>query len=460
MSKLNSTSNDNSLKSRNFLDEFGLITIVSSIFTFAVFIYTLLFHSYPEQILAGIVAIGFGIGFLLNRLKLHRATRIYMTLFPPVMFMTLIFLIGGFFGQAVAFATMGFLAFIGFRRNPKLRNLIIAFDILAFIVPTIYISIYGPILGTIDVPFDEIFAFLACLGWLSLTFRMYDQNKTRTYTTDLENHIEALKESELNLKKAQNDLKMQNSKLAVLNNELKLKNTHIEEFTFIVTHDLRGPLNNINVIATELEKQHATSNYANFSSYLKHLQGSSTRLTNLVEGLLKYAEIGNSSEMETIDIAKVVRLVLDDFSERIKETNATITIGDLPTITARPNDIGMLFQNLIHNALKFKNSSKDPIITIASEKKEQEYLFSVKDNGIGIPKEHQANIFNAFHKLHNQSKFEGSGIGLYGSKKIVDHHLGKIWVESEENVGSTFYFTINTNSLEMNKVQGHSISLN
>ena len=108
----------------------------------------------------------------------------------------------------------------------------------------------------------------------------------------------------------------------------------------------------------------------------------------------------------------------------------------------------MLFQNLVHNALKFKSSAQDPIITITSEKRENDYLFSVADNGIGIPSEQSEKIFNAFHKLHNQSKFEGSGIGLYGSKKIVDHHLGKIWVTSEENKGSTFYFTISTNLLE------------
>ncbi|WP_073245736.1 sensor histidine kinase [Maribacter aquivivus] len=460
MPKQNSTSLKKPLKNSRFLDEFGLITIISSIFTFAVFIYTLIFQSYIEQVLAFVVALGFGIGFILNRLKFYKATRIYMTLFPPVMFMSLIFLIGGFFGQAVAFATMGFLAFIGYRRSPRTRNLIITFDILAFIVPTIYISIYGPILGTIDVPFDEVFAFLACLGWLSLTFRMYDQNKTRTYTNDLENHITALKESELNLKIAQNDLRSQNNKLAVLNNELKLKNTHIEEFTFIVTHDLRGPLNNIKVIATELEKQHLVANYANFSNYLKHLQGSSTRLTNLVEGLLKYAEIGNSSGMESVNIAEVIQLVIDDLSESIKDSKATLNIDEMPTLIARPSDIRMLFQNLIHNALKFKTNKGLPIINISSEKKDNEYLFSVADNGIGIPKEQLENVFNAFHKLHNQSKFEGSGIGLYGSKKIVDHHLGKIWVESEENIGSTFYFTINTNSLEHHKTEEHSISLN
>ena len=185
MSEHITTSIKKPLKSSKFLDEFGLITIISSIFTFAVFIYALIFHSYIEQVLSFVVALGFGIGFILNRLGYHKATRIYMTLFPPVMFMSLIFLIGGFFGQAVAFATMGFLAYIGYRRNPRLRNLIITFDILAFIIPTIYISIHEPILGTIDVPFDEVFAFLACLGWLSLTFRIYDENKTKTYTTDL-----------------------------------------------------------------------------------------------------------------------------------------------------------------------------------------------------------------------------------------------------------------------------------
>ncbi|WP_071340000.1 sensor histidine kinase [Maribacter sp. 1_2014MBL_MicDiv] len=448
MSQLNTTSKNHKAKSRDITDEFGLITIISAIFTFLVFIYTLIFHSYIEQILALIVAVVFGIGFILNRLDYRQATRLYMTLLPPLVFMSLILLIGGYFGQGVAFATMGFLAFIGYRKNPRLRNIIIFFDVLAFILPTIYVTMYGPILGTIDVPFDEVFAFLASLGWLSLTFRMYDQNKTRAYTTDLENHIEALKESELNLKKAQDNLKNQNKKLEVLNNELKLKNTHIEEFTFIVTHDLRGPLNNINVIASELEKQHAISSYANFSSYLKHLQGSSTRLTNLVEGLLKYAEIGNSSGMESVNVTVILQSVLDDLSEKIKETKATIKFNGLPTLIARPSDIRMLFQNLVHNALKFKSSAQDPIITITSEKRENDYLFSVADNGIGIPSEQSEKIFNAFHKLHNQSKFEGSGIGLYGSKKIVDHHLGKIWVTSEENKGSTFYFTISTNLLE------------
>ncbi|CAN0600284.1 unnamed protein product, partial [Ectocarpus sp. 12 AP-2014] len=152
LSQLNTTSKNHKAKSRDITDEFGLITIISAIFTFLVFIYTLIFHSYIEQILALIVAVVFGIGFILNRLDYRQATRLYMTLLPPLVFMSLILLIGGYFGQGVAFATMGFLAFIGYRKNPRLRNIIIFFDVLAFILPTIYVTMYGPILGTIDVP--------------------------------------------------------------------------------------------------------------------------------------------------------------------------------------------------------------------------------------------------------------------------------------------------------------------
>ena len=112
---------------------------------------------------------------------------------------------------------MAFLAFIGYRRNPKLRIVIITYDILAFIIPTVYIQIHEPLLGVINIPYDEILVFIACLAWLSLTFRMYDETKTRKYTNTLEKNNRALLESESNLKKAQIDLKNQNNKLAVLN---------------------------------------------------------------------------------------------------------------------------------------------------------------------------------------------------------------------------------------------------
>lgn len=433
---------------KKFVDGVGLITLLSALCTFIVFVFTLFNYSPLEQLIAGIIFIGFMIGFLLNQLKLKKATTLYMTIYPPTTFMILILLIGGFFGQALGFATMAFLGFIAYRKNPTMRIIIISYDILAFIIPTIYISIYGPILNTTNIPYDEILVFIACLAWLSLTFRMYDETKTRTYTTTLEKKNKALLTNELALKKAKSDLKEQNKKLSTLNQELFKKNKQIEEFTFIVTHDLKSPLNNINVIAKELQQQPSTTTVGSYSSYFKHLEGSSTRMTNLVHGLLEYAEIGNSDQMVTIDCAMVVKQILLDHSEIIKQSKAKINYNNLPIIIGRERDIRMLFQNLIHNALKFTSKNATPIITISSENTPDFYRFSIEDNGIGISENQKESIFKAFHKLNNQSEFEGSGIGLYGSKRVVDLHKGEIWVESKLNKGSTFNFTISTDLTE------------
>jgi signal transduction histidine kinase len=216
----------------------------------------------------------------------------------------------------------------------------------------------------------------------------------------------------------------------------------------MVTHDLRGPLNNINIIAKELQKQKALAKDSITDSYLLHLEKSSARLNNLVNGLLQYAEIGNSSKMESLNIKAIIQQVLADMSEQIKINNATIIVGEMPVLVGRPNDIHMLFQNLIHNALKFIAADRNPTVKINSEKTLGYCKFSVEDNGIGIPENEIDNIFNAFHRLHNQSEFEGSGIGLYGCKKIIDYHQGEIWIESNENIGSKFFFTISTNLVE------------
>ena len=432
-------------KVSNSTNDFGIITLISALCTLLIFIVTLIYYSYLEQLIALILLIGFAVGFILNSLKLKKATRLYMTIYPPTSFMVLNVLIGGFFGQAAGFLTMIFLSFIVYRKNPKLRIIIVVYDILAYIFSTIYISIYGPILGIIDLPYDEILVFIACLAWLSLTFRMYDETKTRTYTNALEKNNKKLKISELELKKTQSELKDQNHKLSLLNQELFNKNKKIEEFTFIVTHDLKSPLNNINVIAKELQKKALSPKDEDFEIYCKHLEGTSKRMTDLVHGLLEYAEIGDSFNMETVDCNNVVKNILLDLSEDIKKSNAKIVCNELPKIIGRERDIRMLFQNLIHNAIKFTPKDISPQINISSENIPGFYQFKIEDNGIGIPKDQLENIFKAFNRLNDQSEFEGSGIGLYGCKRVVDIHKGEIWVESEEGKGSTFYFTICSN---------------
>ncbi|TVZ15034.1 histidine kinase/DNA gyrase B/HSP90-like ATPase [Maribacter sp. MAR_2009_72] len=442
---VNHNAQDQNTNENSLLDHIGLITLLSALFTFFMFLYTLFNNTRLLQITAFVIFLGFAIGFIMNILKLEKATRLYMSLFPPTMFMIIIVLIGGFFGQALAFATMAFLAFIAYRNKPKIRLAIIIYDIMAFIVPTLYITFYGPILGVINLPYDEILVYIACLIWLSQTFRMYDETKTRKYTNELEKNNTMLKANEKALQTAQSNLEKQNQKLYDLNQDLNKKNKQIEEFTFIVTHDLKSPLNNINIISKHLLDQPNSTTFKEFKEHFEHLEGSSTRMTNLVLGLLEYAETGNSDKMKVIDCQEIVQQIITDHSQLIKNNRATVLINDLPNIVGRERDIRMLFQNLLHNALKFSSVRNAPKIVISSEEKDNFYQFKMSDNGIGISKDQQQNIFKAFNKLHHQSEFEGSGIGLYGCKRVVDIHEGDIWVESIEDQGSTFYFTISKN---------------
>jgi light-regulated signal transduction histidine kinase (bacteriophytochrome) len=157
--------------------------------------------------------------------------------------------------------------------------------------------------------------------------------------------------------------------------------------------------------------------------------------------LLEYSRVNRVKAFELIDVNRTVEVVLQDLRETIQNTNAKITVNKLPEIMGDPVLIGQLFQNLIVNAIKFRGE-EDPEIIISGDKKDKEFLFSVKDNGIGIEKEYSKKIFVIFQRLHSKDKYPGTGIGLAICKKIVERHGGVIWMESEKGKGSTFYFTI------------------
>ena len=133
--------------------------------------------------------------------------------------------------------------------------------------------------------------------------------------------------------------------------------------------------------------------------------------------------------------------VLNDMEASIKESGAKINSEQLPVVNGYP-DLKSLFQNLISNAIKFRKSEEKSIINITAQDKVTQWLFAIKDNGIGIDKIYYDKLFNIFQKLHNQREYPGTGIGLAHCKKIIELHGGKIWVESELGKGSTFYFTI------------------
>lgn len=236
------------------------------------------------------------------------------------------------------------------------------------------------------------------------------------------------------LKKAKNELE---SKAL----ELTRSNTELEQFAYVASHDLQEPLRTINSYVQLLANRYKGKLDADADDFIHYIVDGSTRMRQLINSLLEYSRINRVKPFETINVNDVIAEIQNDLNEQIKITKATIKYKNLPDIVGDTVLIGQLFQNLIVNALKFRGDKK-PEIIISGAKQNGYYIFSVKDNGIGISKEYWEKIFVIFQRLNNREQYPGTGIGLSICKKIAERHGGKMWVESEPGKGSVFYFTI------------------
>jgi len=236
--------------------------------------------------------------------------------------------------------------------------------------------------------------------------------------------------------KAEAELKQKSEELARSNKEL-------EQFAYVASHDLQEPLRMVNSYVQLLAERYKDKLDEDANDFIAFAVDGSNRMRILIQSLLEYSRVNRVNPFVPINVNEVIQKVLRSISGTIEENKAIIKIDALPIIMGDAVLIGQLFQNLILNAIKFKRTEEPPEIIISGKKiNDTEYLFSVKDNGIGIPKEYSEKIFVIFQRLHNKSEYPGAGIGLSICKKIVERHGGKIWVESEQGKGSTFYFTI------------------
>ncbi len=224
--------------------------------------------------------------------------------------------------------------------------------------------------------------------------------------------------------------------------ELKRSNSELQEFAYIASHDLQEPLRAIISFSQLLEEKYSDKLDSDGKEYLEFILDGGMRLRKLVKDLLNYSRITTHQKpIKMTDIEKVLNEVKLNLKESIDETGAIITNDPMPVLRVDKSQIMQLFQNLVGNAIKFV-SQKAPIIHISAKNDKSEWIFSVQDNGIGIEKEYFDRIFKIFQRLHTRSEFEGSGVGLAICKKIVERYGGKIWIESEVNKDSIFYFSI------------------
>ena len=222
----------------------------------------------------------------------------------------------------------------------------------------------------------------------------------------------------------------------------KKKDEELAQFSHVASHDLQEPLRTITNFSSRLKASHIDNLNAEGQMCVKYIHQSSQRMSNLIYDLLMYSRIGSDCKREVVNCNEVVKDVLDDMKAVIEVANPIWNIGLLPTVRANKTAIHQLFLNLIGNAIKFRNPSKQLIIDITATKHGASYQFLLSDNGLGIDKQHIDKIFGIFQRLHNNNQYEGTGIGLAYCRKIVEMHGGSIFVESTINESTTFHFSI------------------
>jgi signal transduction histidine kinase len=295
----------------------------------------------------------------------------------------------------------------------------------------------------------QAFLLVAVLSTLILAMVIEERERARRALQDgndvLEERIQArtrelqdtnvqLRGEVVNRERAEREVKRTVANLARSNAEL-------QQFAYVASHDLREPLRAVGGIVQLMEKNYKAQMDDKAREYLTHIVDGVARMQLMIDDLLEFSRVGARQHApQVVETGKVLETVLANLSVVIQESGAVVTHQGLPQISCDVTQFTQLLQNLVGNAIKFHGESR-PEVHVSAEAKDSEWVFSVRDNGIGIDPQYFDRIFTIFQRLHTRRAYPGSGIGLAICKKIVTLHGGKIWVESTAGKGSSFHFT-------------------
>jgi len=224
--------------------------------------------------------------------------------------------------------------------------------------------------------------------------------------------------------------------------DLERSNKDLEQFAYVASHDLQEPLRMVSNYTQLLAKHYEGRLDEKAKKFMDYVVDGAIRMQGLINDLLTYSRIGTQSKpLENTDTHALLGEAIINLAAMIEEKRAIITNDDLPTVMADSSQLMQVFKNLISNAIKFQRENI-PHIHVSAQDKGREWVFSIRDNGIGIEKQYADRIFVIFQRLHTRQEYPGTGIGLAVCKRIVERHGGRIWFESEPGKCSTFFFTL------------------
>lgn len=226
------------------------------------------------------------------------------------------------------------------------------------------------------------------------------------------------------------------------NEALERSNIDLQRFAYVASHDLQAPMRSIASFVDLLQSNYDEKLDDQGRDWLRRTGRSVKDLRVLIQDLLEYSRVdAKDRPFQRVSIREVLARATSLLDASIRESHAEVTAGDLPEVSGDPSQLVQLMLNLIGNGIKYRGNEA-PRVYVSAEKRGDEWLFAVRDNGIGIAAKHHERIFEIFKRLHDASEYPGSGIGLAVCRRIVNHHGGKIWVASASGKGSVFYFTV------------------
>jgi PAS domain S-box-containing protein len=276
--------------------------------------------------------------------------------------------------------------------------------------------------------------------FLNRSLPMRDERGEVTRWVGTATDIEDAKQAEAEVSRLNDELER---RVAERTAQLEAAVSELEAFSYSVSHDLRAPLRAIDGFSRILLEEHTARLDADAEHLLNVVRGNARRMGQLIDDLLAFSRAGRKEAVKSrVDMQSLARAALDELLAAGGGERHTITVGELPPALGDARLVRQALTNLVSNALKFSRGVPDPRVEISARREGREHVYCVRDNGVGFDLRYAARLFGVFQRLHSQSEFEGTGVGLAIVQRVIQRHGGRVWAEGQVGAGAAFYFTL------------------